>query len=248
MIAFVIAKKNAEFPDSPVFHVGETGGEEAIAVFTTRERATQYIDDAGWNGDEVGELRPIQLVCWLAMAHEDGTEMVGIDPLRKAQLDGAEQRVVYLNEPFAAFAELLSGEIIKQADQELEKEARRSHDYRQLVETLNKLGIACEDVALDKLDSASAAVCSFPMYMVANAGSLVDDPQPKCKNRDLLGIGKLRESFVIGERESEMQQAFDFRADRLETLHGLMTPGPSDQVAYDALDAIRLPNLFRARN
>ena len=119
MNAFVMAKKNAEFLDSPVFHAGETGGEEAIAVFTTRERAAQYIDDAGWNEEyEVGELRPIQLVRWLATAHEDGTEMVTINPLRKAQLDGAEQRVVYLNEPFAAFAELLSEEIIRQVDQE----------------------------------------------------------------------------------------------------------------------------------
>jgi hypothetical protein len=243
MNAFVIAKKNVEFLDSPVFHAGETGGEEAIAVFTTRERAAQYIDDAGWNEEyEVGELRPIQLVRWLATTHEDGTEMVTINPLRKAQLDGAEQRVVYLNEPFAAFAELLSGEIIKKADsQEVKKDTRRSDDYRQLVETLNKLGIACQDVALDKLDSASAAVCCFPMYMVANAGTLVDDPQSKDKQRDLLGIGKLRESFVIGKRESNMQQAFEFRADHLETLHALLTPGPLDQVAYDdALEAIRL--------
>jgi|GEM_PF-1357598 hypothetical protein len=242
MNAFVIAKKNAEFLDSPVFHAGETGGEEAIAVFTTRERAAQYIDDAGWNEEyEVGELRPIQLVRWLATAHEEGTEMVTINPLRKAHLDGTEQRVVYLSEPFAAFAELLSGEIIKQADQDVEKEARRAGDYRQLVETLNKLGIACEDVALDHLDSASAALCCFPMYMVGNAGTLVDDPQSKDKQRDLFGIAKLRESFVIGEREADMQQAVEFHADHLKTLRGLLTPEPSNQVTYDgALEALRL--------
>ena len=119
MNAFVIAKKKAEYLDSPVFHAGEKADEEAIAVFTTREWAAKYIDDAGWNEEyEVGELRPIQLVRWLATAHEDGTEMVAINPLRKAHLDGAAQSVVYLNEPFAAFAELLSGELIKQADQE----------------------------------------------------------------------------------------------------------------------------------
>ena len=65
-----------------------------------------------------------------ATAHEDGTEMVTVNPLRKAQLDGAEQRVVYLNERFAAFAELLSGEFIKQVDKRQRKDhrSRRSRE------------------------------------------------------------------------------------------------------------------------
>ena len=33
MNAFVVARKNAEYLDSPVFHAGEKADEEAIAVF-----------------------------------------------------------------------------------------------------------------------------------------------------------------------------------------------------------------------
>lgn len=116
MNAFVIAKKNSEFLDTPVFHAGESGDEEAIAMFTTRDLAIKYIEDADWSDDyQVGELKPIQLVRWLAVASEEGTKMVVVNPDRSEQLDGKKQRVMYLDEPFEAFANLLSNELIKHA-------------------------------------------------------------------------------------------------------------------------------------
>lgn len=117
MNAFVIAKKNSEFLDTPVFRAGQSGEEEAIAVFTSHESAGQYINDARWSDEyEVGELQPIQLVRWLAVAHEEGTEMVVVNPDRSEHLEGTRQNVIYLNEPFESFADLLNSEIIKQAD------------------------------------------------------------------------------------------------------------------------------------
>jgi hypothetical protein len=49
MPVYVIAKAGHEFLDTPVFHAGPSGGEEAIAVFTDRDSADQYIHDAGWS-------------------------------------------------------------------------------------------------------------------------------------------------------------------------------------------------------
>lgn len=117
MNAFVIAKKNSEFLDTPVFRAGASGDEEAIAVFTTRDLAAKYIDETDWPDEyEVGELKPIQLVRWLAVASEEGTEMVVVNPDRSEHLEGTKQRVMYLDEPFDAFANLLSSEIIKHAE------------------------------------------------------------------------------------------------------------------------------------
>lgn len=117
MSVFVIAKKNTEFLDTPVFHAGQSGDQEAVAVFTTREAADQYIEDAGWSEDnEVGELEPIQLFRWLASANEQGTEMVVVNPDREEHLGGTQQRVVLLKERFDSLADDLHSEIMKHAD------------------------------------------------------------------------------------------------------------------------------------
>lgn len=118
MNVFVIAKKNSQFLDTPVFRAGQSGSDEAIAVFTTHDLASKYISDAGWASDyEVGELQPIQLVRWLAVASEDGTDMAVVNPDCNQHLGGVEQRVVYLDEPFTAFANLISTEILKHVDE-----------------------------------------------------------------------------------------------------------------------------------
>jgi hypothetical protein len=117
MTAFVIAKKNSEFLDTPVFRAGADGREEAIAVFTSRETAEKYITDAGWTAEqEVGELQPIQLLRWIVTAYDQGTQMVVVDPTRARHLAGEPQSVVYLDEPMGTFAELLRSEFIKKTE------------------------------------------------------------------------------------------------------------------------------------
>ena len=70
MPVYVIAKKGCEFLDTPVFHAGPSGKDEAVAVFNNRESAQQYIDEAGWSDQEVGELAPLQFLRWIVKAHE----------------------------------------------------------------------------------------------------------------------------------------------------------------------------------
>lgn len=118
MSAFVIAKKNSEFLDAPVFRAGADGGEEAVAIFTSRDAATKYIEEAGWAGDhEVGVLEPIQVLRWIVSAHEQGTGMVVVNPDRARQLGGEPQSVVYLDEPMGTFAELLRSDLIQKAEE-----------------------------------------------------------------------------------------------------------------------------------
>lgn len=108
-MVFVIARKNRTFLDTPVFHAGLNSNEEAVAIFSERRLAEQYIWDAQWAENyEVGELQPIELARWLVLASEDGTDMLVIDPVRNDHLQGEHQDVIFLSEPLDAFAEALS--------------------------------------------------------------------------------------------------------------------------------------------
>lgn len=111
-MAYVIAQRGRDYLDSPVFHAGATGQEEAIAVFTSVDLAQKYIDDAGWADEhQAGLLDELQLLRWVVRAHEQGTQYVVINPNRTAQMAGEAQQVVAIEEKLAAFAEALTREI-----------------------------------------------------------------------------------------------------------------------------------------
>jgi len=107
----VIAKKNREFLDTPVFHAGPSGNEEAIAVFSNRESAQQYIDEAGWSDHEVGELTPLQLLRWMVKAHEDGTAFLAVNPNRPGQLASKPQVVITIEAKLSEIANSLSADV-----------------------------------------------------------------------------------------------------------------------------------------
>ncbi len=95
---YVIAKKGSDFLDTPVFHAGETGEEETVALFTSRERAQQYLDRAGWGrADEVGELSPGDLLEWLKDADREGVRYVTVNPDRDRHLAGDPQPALSLD-------------------------------------------------------------------------------------------------------------------------------------------------------
>ncbi|HUG91043.1 MAG TPA: hypothetical protein VML55_09430 [Planctomycetaceae bacterium] len=95
---FVIAKKGMDFLDTPVFHAGESGAEEAVALFTDRQRAQQYLDRAGWGQtDEIGKLSPSDLLQWLVEANEDGVRYATVNPDRDRHLAGDPQPVLPLD-------------------------------------------------------------------------------------------------------------------------------------------------------
>ncbi len=109
--AFVIAKKGRDFLGTPVFHAGESGEEEAVALFTTRQHAQQYLDRAGWGQtDEIGELSPSDLLQWLVESDEDGIRYVTINPDRERHLAGDPQSVLSLD----AMSEESAGSLVRQ--------------------------------------------------------------------------------------------------------------------------------------
>ncbi len=95
---FVIAKRGTEMLDTPVFRVGEAGDEEAVALFTGREQAQKYLDDAGWgSADEVGELSADDLLRWLVEAGRDGVRYATVNPDRNGHLTGHMQAVLLID-------------------------------------------------------------------------------------------------------------------------------------------------------
>ena len=112
MFAYVIARRDSGFLDTPVFYAGSSGEEEAVAAFTDRTMAELYIDDAAWGDEyEVGELDPLQLLHWIVTMHTQGTQYLAVNPQRRRHLAGREQEIIVIEEKLAAFAESLTREI-----------------------------------------------------------------------------------------------------------------------------------------
>jgi hypothetical protein len=113
MAVFLLAKQNEEFLDTPVFQAGDSGQEDAVAVFTNRNLAQQYLDEADWKQDhEIGELDELQLLRWVVKAYEDGTHYLVINPDYQRQMAGSMQRVLIIEEQLAQFAESLTRELL----------------------------------------------------------------------------------------------------------------------------------------
>jgi hypothetical protein len=106
-----------------------------------------------------------------------------------------------------------------------------------LVDRCRKLGLACEDLPLDRLSSALAALACFPMYMVANEHHWTSDHKWHVPYLDLPGFEEIREGFVIGEEEA----AFEMSKAHRHVLGTLLTSAkPADVVIYDyALETLR---------
>lgn len=107
MSIYVIAKKDCEFLDTPVFHAGPSGDEEAVAVFNNRVSAQAYLDEAGWSDHEVGELTPLQLLRWIVKVHEGGTAFLAVNPVRPEQLAGKQQDVIMIEAKLSEMADSL---------------------------------------------------------------------------------------------------------------------------------------------
>jgi hypothetical protein len=75
----------------------------------------------------------------------------------------------------------------------------------EVVSRLHMLGLKCEEVPLDRINSPIAALACFPMYMVANVHGWTSDRQFKIPLLDIQGLEGLREAFVIGEEEARLE-------------------------------------------
>jgi hypothetical protein len=88
MSLFIISQQGDQQLNSPVFHAGGDGSDEAVAVFTSRDLAHEYVKAAGWEQDEeIAELRESELLHWLMTAADGGTKVVAVDPRREQQDD-----------------------------------------------------------------------------------------------------------------------------------------------------------------
>ena len=116
MPVYVITKHDAELYDMPVFYAGEGGKEEAIAVFTNRNLASQFVGNAGWNGEHVtAELTAIDLLRLMIEAHEEGTQYLAVNPVRREHFEVENQTVIIIEQQMANFAEKLTEAILEQA-------------------------------------------------------------------------------------------------------------------------------------
>jgi hypothetical protein len=106
----------------------------------------------------------------------------------------------------------------------------------QVTGRLEKLGLKTDDLPLDRLCSGIAALCCFPMYMVANVHAWTSERQFHVPLFDLPGSEKMRESFVIGEQEG----AFEISKPHSRILSSMIaTARPPDRVIYEyALDTL----------
>ncbi len=113
---FVIVKKVMGLLDTPVFRAGESGEQEAVAVFTGRDQAQQYLDQAAWNEtDEINELSPDDLLRWLVEAEREGVHYAVVNPDRDRHLAGDPQAVLSLDELGVESAESLHHQVAELA-------------------------------------------------------------------------------------------------------------------------------------
>ena len=83
--------------------------------------------------------------------------------------------------------------------------------HHSVAERLSLLGLACDEVPLDRLSSAIAALAAFPMYMVANVHAWAGHGHRRIPLIDIPSAAMIRESFVIGEAEARVEMSREHR-------------------------------------
>ncbi|MCR9199909.1 MAG: hypothetical protein NXI04_14840 [Planctomycetaceae bacterium] len=93
---FVIATDGQKDLVTSTFSVGPDGEQEAVLIFTSEQRASEYIEAAGWQASETAaQLAPEAVEKWLRHAAADSVTYVAVDPFREIR-EG--QRFVPINE------------------------------------------------------------------------------------------------------------------------------------------------------
>jgi hypothetical protein len=107
----------------------------------------------------------------------------------------------------------------------------------EVVSRLQMLGLKCEDVPLDRINSPIAALACFPMYMVANVHGWTSDRQFKVPLLDIQGVEAFREALVIGKEEARLEMTPEHRK-VVDSM--LSTVRPPDRVIYEyALETLK---------
>jgi hypothetical protein len=106
-----------------------------------------------------------------------------------------------------------------------------------LLQRLEKLGLTCDHISLDRLTPATTALVCFPMYMVANVHLWTDDVQERIPIVNLPGAEEIRETLEITRQQSRWELDEEHRR-VLGTM--LSAPKAADRVIYEyALETLR---------
>ena len=109
-VAFVLRRKGQG--DTPVFADGGSGGREAVAVFSARERAVLYLQVARWDDYELADLSPRQFGAFLRSVQGQGIKHAMVDPNRREQERGVEQPLLHLERTADQTGENLYEEVL----------------------------------------------------------------------------------------------------------------------------------------
>jgi len=110
MCFFIItdSKTDATEIDTPVFALLGGSEETAVAVFLSCMTAEDYIEAAGWKGNQQAAMvAPTEALKWLILANKQGVSHVVVDPCRLKQLQGEPLDVIPLTDAQETYAELL---------------------------------------------------------------------------------------------------------------------------------------------
>lgn len=95
-VIFVLARRDADGIETPVWADGGSGNQEAIAVFTAREMAVLYLQVAHWDDYRLADLAPRKLADCLLSARKEGINHAMVNPNRRDQVRGIEQPLLHL--------------------------------------------------------------------------------------------------------------------------------------------------------
>ncbi len=94
---YVLARAGEENVQSPILPAGPSG-EDAVAVFGSREKAVLFLQVARWDGYEVLEIAPPGLEDWIADVRSEGIEYVVVDVNRHDEMQGKPQPTLSLKD------------------------------------------------------------------------------------------------------------------------------------------------------
>lgn len=95
--------------DTPLFHVGQSHEESAVAIFSSEDAATRYIDQAEWKEEQtIAKIDESQLVDWLSKAKQHSVTHVALDLNRQSTTQSEQGAMVWkLDEPGTAAISIL---------------------------------------------------------------------------------------------------------------------------------------------
>ena len=108
-VYMIVQRGNSEL-DTPVFFAGEDGNDGAIAVFTSRSRASRFASEVDWGGEQpFREFSAIELLTVVVGAHKEGAQYLVVNPIWREYAALGYRGVVIIEEFMANFADKLTG-------------------------------------------------------------------------------------------------------------------------------------------